>query len=64
LLDAVKVGLTESIHNGFMLSLELMILAFVMVCFLKELPLRSRKDMAQSARESQLHPVSAGESSK
>jgi len=53
LLDAVKVGLTESIHNGLMLSLELMILAFVMVCFLKELPLRSHKDMAQSARESQ-----------
>ena len=42
-LTAVKLGLTESIHSAILLSLGLMLLTFVVVCFLKELPLRERK---------------------
>jgi EmrB/QacA subfamily drug resistance transporter len=43
-LSAVKLGLTESIHDAILLSLGLMILTFIIVCFLKEIPLRSRKE--------------------
>lgn len=42
ILNAVKLGLTESIHGAFVLSLGLMIVTLVVVCFLKEIPLRSR----------------------
>jgi EmrB/QacA subfamily drug resistance transporter len=42
-LTAVKLGLTESIHSAILLSLGLMLLTFVVVCFLKELPLRGRR---------------------
>ena len=40
-LDAVKVGLTESIHQGFVVCLVVMVLTFVVMLFLKEIPLRS-----------------------
>ncbi len=43
-LNAVKLGLAESIHGAIVLSLGLMIFTFVVVCFLKEIPLRSRKE--------------------
>src|SRR5215469_6789749 len=43
-LNAVKLGLTESIHGAIVLSLGLMIFTFIVVCFLKEIPLRSRKE--------------------
>jgi hypothetical protein len=42
-LDAVKVGLTESIHQGFVVCLVLMVLTLVVVLFLKEVPLRSKQ---------------------
>jgi EmrB/QacA subfamily drug resistance transporter len=42
-LNAVKLGLAESIHDAILLSLGLMIFTFIVVCFLKEIPLRSRK---------------------
>jgi MFS-type transporter involved in bile tolerance (Atg22 family) len=42
LLDAVKVGVTESIHQGFAVCLVLMVLTLVVVLFLKEVPLRSK----------------------
>lgn len=42
LLNAVKIGLTQSINRGTLLSLCLMIATFVLVCFLKEIPLKSR----------------------
>jgi EmrB/QacA subfamily drug resistance transporter len=41
-LDAVRVGLTESIHQGFVVCLVLMVLTLVVVLFLKEVPLRSK----------------------
>jgi EmrB/QacA subfamily drug resistance transporter len=43
-LNAVKLGLAESIHDAILLSLGLMILTFIVVCFLKEIPLRSREE--------------------
>jgi EmrB/QacA subfamily drug resistance transporter len=43
-LTAVKVGLAESIRDAILLNLGLMLLTFVVVCFLKEIPLRSRKE--------------------
>ena len=39
-LNAVKVGLAESIHEALLLSLGLMVLTLLMLCFLKEIPLR------------------------
>jgi drug/metabolite transporter (DMT)-like permease len=44
LLNAVKTGLTESIHQAFLLSLGLMLITLILVIFLKEIPLRSRKE--------------------
>jgi hypothetical protein len=44
-LNAVKLGLAESIHGAILLSLGLMLFTFVVVCFLKEIPLRSRADV-------------------
>jgi hypothetical protein len=46
ILNAVKLGLTESIHDAFVLSLGLMLVTFVIVCFLKEILLRSRREDA------------------
>ena len=43
ILNAVKIGLAESIHGAILLSLCLMIITFIVVCFLKEVPLRSRE---------------------
>jgi EmrB/QacA subfamily drug resistance transporter len=40
LLQAVKTGLTQSIHNVFVLSLGIIIVGLVAVLFLKEIPLR------------------------
>ena len=48
-LNAVKVGLTESIHQGFVVCLVLMVLTLVVVLFLKEVPLRSK--LHQEAQE-------------
>lgn len=42
-LNAVKLGLTEGIHDAILLSLGLMLLTFVVVCFLKEIPLREKR---------------------
>lgn len=43
-LTAVKLGLVESIHSAILLSLGLMLFTFVVVCFLREIPLRIRKE--------------------
>ena len=44
ILNAVKLGLTQSIHSAILLSLGMMIATFVVVSFLKEIPLRSHKE--------------------
>lgn len=55
LFDVVKVSLTASIHNVFVLSLVMMIMVLVVVCFLKEIPLMTRKEMyMQAMREAAL----------
>jgi len=50
LIEAVKVGLTQGIHNVFILSLVLMVIGLVAAFFLKEVPLRGgiSKNKAQS----------------
>jgi EmrB/QacA subfamily drug resistance transporter len=40
IIEAVKVGLAQGIHNVFVLSLGLMIVGLIAVFFLKEIPLR------------------------
>jgi EmrB/QacA subfamily drug resistance transporter len=40
IIEAVKIGLAQGIHNVFVLSLGLMITGLVAVLFLKEIPLR------------------------
>jgi EmrB/QacA subfamily drug resistance transporter len=47
LLAATKVGLTQGIHNVFLVCLGIILLAFVVVLFLREQPLRSRKQDTQ-----------------
>jgi EmrB/QacA subfamily drug resistance transporter len=49
LIDAVKIGLAQSIHNIFVLSVGIMIVALVVVCFLKEIPLRKGQQDEESA---------------
>ena len=44
LSDAMKLGLTQGIHNVFLVCLGIILLALIVVFFLKEIPLRSRKD--------------------
>jgi hypothetical protein len=43
LLQAVKTGLMQSIHNVFVLSLGIIIVGLIAVLFLKEIPLKERK---------------------
>ncbi|HEY6286141.1 MAG TPA: MDR family MFS transporter [Ktedonobacteraceae bacterium] len=40
IIEAVKIGLAQGIHNVFVLSLGLMIVGLIAVFFLKEIPLR------------------------
>ncbi len=51
LMEAVKVGLTQSIHDIFLLSLGLMVIALVAVFFLKEIPLRSGQESVEDGEE-------------
>lgn len=43
LREAMKVGLTQGMHNVFLVSLGIMLVTLLIVLFLQELPLRSRK---------------------
>jgi EmrB/QacA subfamily drug resistance transporter len=47
LLQAVKTGLAQSVHNVFALSLVVILFGFIAVFFLKEIPLRERKTANQ-----------------
>ena len=42
LLQAVKTGLAQSVHNVFLLSLGVILFGLIAVFFLKEIPLRER----------------------
>jgi EmrB/QacA subfamily drug resistance transporter len=65
-LDAVRVGLTQSTHDAILLSLGLMLFTFLVVCFLKEIPMRSREEMVDVQAAGRLFaperaPVANGE---
>jgi EmrB/QacA subfamily drug resistance transporter len=51
LLIAMKTGLTQGIHHVFLVCLGIMVIALVVICFLRELPLRSRKDEQEEEKE-------------
>ena len=40
IIEAVRIGLTQGIHNVFVLSLGLMVVGLIATFFLKEIPLR------------------------
>jgi EmrB/QacA subfamily drug resistance transporter len=58
IIEAVKIGLAQGIHNVFVLSLGLMIIGLIAVFFLKEIPLkggrRTEKGDAEDEVESSL----------
>jgi EmrB/QacA subfamily drug resistance transporter len=56
LMEAVKVALTQGIHDVFLFSLGLMVIALVAVFFLKEIPLRGRVVSAENTQDDE--PVS------
>ncbi|HEV2581929.1 MAG TPA: MDR family MFS transporter [Ktedonobacteraceae bacterium] len=45
LLEAVRTGLAQSVHNVFVLSLGVILTGLVAVIFLKEIPLRERREV-------------------
>ncbi|HEX6552729.1 MAG TPA: MDR family MFS transporter [Ktedonobacteraceae bacterium] len=47
LLQAVKTGLAQSVHNVFVLSLGVILFGLIAVFFLKEIPLRERQKVDQ-----------------
>lgn len=51
LMDAVKVGLAQGIHNVFVMSTVVMVFALVSVFFLKEIPMRGGKSRKAAAIE-------------
>jgi len=63
IIEAVKIGLTQGIHNVFVLSLVLMIAGLVAVLFLKEIPLRggrpAKKDVVETS-ENQAQQAEGG----
>jgi MFS family permease len=48
LLQAVKTGLAQSVHDVFVLSLVVILFGLIAVFFLKEIPLRERKTAKQN----------------
>jgi EmrB/QacA subfamily drug resistance transporter len=50
-IDAVKTGLTQGIHNVFVLSFGFMIAGLIAVLFLKEIPLRGKRSSEEVSGE-------------
>ena len=50
-IDAVKTGLTQGIHNVFVLSFGFMIVGLIAVLFLKEIPLRGKRTSEEVSAE-------------
>jgi hypothetical protein len=46
MMEAVKVGLTQGLHNVFLLSTILMVIGFVLTFFIEEVPLRGGRERA------------------
>lgn len=53
-IEAVKVGLAQGIHNVFVLSLGLMIVGLIAVFFLKEIPLKGGRLTEKGALEDEV----------
>jgi EmrB/QacA subfamily drug resistance transporter len=53
IMHAVKIGLSQGVHNVFLISIGFMLLGFVLVFFLKEIPLRGRgpQKVSEAAEE-------------
>ena len=49
IIEAVKIGLTQGIHNVFVLSVVIMAVGTIAVFFLKEVPLRGRSRKQEAA---------------
>ncbi len=62
-VEAVKVGLTQGIHNIFVLSFGLMIAGLVAVLFLKEIPLKGGRSAGRKNTESVKDEASQPEAS-
>ena len=62
-VEAVKVGLTQGIHNVFVLSFGLMIAGLVAVLFLKEIPLKGGRSAGRKNTESVKDEASQPEAS-
>ena len=54
IIEAVKVGLAQGIHNVFVLSLGLMIVGLIAVFFLKEIPLKGGRLTEKGAVEDEV----------
>jgi hypothetical protein len=58
LLTAMKEGLTRGIHHVFLVCLGVMLVAFIVIWFLHEQPLRGREQ--EQATEEGARPVDKG----
>jgi EmrB/QacA subfamily drug resistance transporter len=54
IIEAVKIGLTQGIHNVFVLSLGLMIIGLIATLFLKEIPLKGGRLTKEEALENEV----------
>ena len=61
LREAMQIALTQGLHNVFLVCLGMMLVAFVIVWFLKELPLHSRKLKQVADQDMAPAPVSEGD---
>ncbi|HZU70076.1 MAG TPA: MDR family MFS transporter [Ktedonobacteraceae bacterium] len=50
-IEAVRIGLAQGIHNVFVLSLVIMILGLISVFFIKEIALKGKKNVASDVAE-------------
>lgn len=59
LIHAVKIGLAQGIHDVFIISICFLVVGFVLVLFLKEIPLRGRNssEVAQAAKDNREETV-------
>ena len=53
IIEAVKIGLTQGIHNVFVLSLGLIVVGLIATLFLKEIPLRGGRLTEDEAVENE-----------
>ncbi|HEX7737327.1 MAG TPA: MDR family MFS transporter [Ktedonobacteraceae bacterium] len=53
LLTAMKLGLTQGVHNVFLVCLGFILLAFIVIWFLREQPLRSSKQQRSAAEDNE-----------